>query len=237
MKKKWNSPIYSFFSDNVTICEREDGRWYHFFKCASSRCKSKFFCTCPMFCLLCDSASTSNLKKHASLCFGRDAVDSAIAGQGPKNPDGSIFAAFARAGQKPVTVTHRAHTDAEARAHIVEWVTKSTRPPNIVNDRGFRTLMTAGRPNLHLPSARTVSRDIQASFKKCKATIDNLLQNHPGQLSFATDAWTSPNHRAFVAWTVHLHHEGTPLCFLLDIIEVPEVSCILSRPSSFIIIV
>ncbi|KAJ7746145.1 hypothetical protein DFH07DRAFT_718505, partial [Mycena maculata] len=160
-----------------------------------------------------DAGSTSNLRKHAILCFGQHIVDSAIAGQGPKNPDGSIFAAFARAGQKPVTVTHRAHTDAEAR----------TRPPNIVNDRGFRTLMTAGRPNLHLPSARTISRDIQASFKKCKDTIDKLLQNHPGQLSFATDAWTSPNHRAFVAWTVHLHQEGTPLCFLLDIIEVPEV--------------
>ncbi|KAJ7488459.1 hypothetical protein B0H11DRAFT_1720432, partial [Mycena galericulata] len=192
-----------------------------------------------------DSGSNSNLRKHAILCFGQHAVDSAIAGQGPKNPDGSIFAVFARAGQKPLTVTHRAHTDAEAR----------TRPPNIVNDRGFRTLMTAGRPNLHLPSARTISRDIQASFMKCKATIDKLLQvcscylrkwyfcalmavqNHPGQLSFATDAWTSPNHRAFVAWTVHLHHEGTPLCFLLDIIEVPEVSCILLRPSSFLIMV
>jgi hypothetical protein len=38
------------------------------------------------------------------------------------------------------------------------------------------------------------------------------------------DAWTSPNHRAFVAWTVHLHHEGNLLAFVLDIIEVPEVS-------------
>ena len=37
------------------------------------------------------------------------------------------------------------------------------------------------------------------------------------------DAWTSPNHRAFVAWTVHLQHEGHILAFLLDIIEVPEV--------------
>ncbi|KAJ7938053.1 hypothetical protein B0H13DRAFT_1588129 [Mycena leptocephala] len=239
MKKKWNSPIYSFFSDNVTICKGEDGRRYHFFKCASSRCKGEFFRAFENTdgSRASDAGSTSNLRKHAILCFGRHTVDSAIAGQGPKNPDGSVFAAFARAGQKPVTVTHRAHTDAEARAHIVEWVTESTRPPNIVNDHGFHTLMTAGHPNLHLPSARTVSRDIQASFKKCKATIDNLLQNHPGQLSFATDAWTSPNHRAFVAWTVHLHHEGTPLCFLLDIIEVPEVSYILSRPSYFIIMV
>jgi hypothetical protein len=140
MKKKWNSPIYSFFSNDVTICMGEDGRRYHFFKCASSRCKGEFFCfdfrtSLTLTCILIgrgikgvkrafentdgsrasDAGSTSNLRKHAILCFGKHTVDSAIAGQGPKNPDGSIFAAFARAGQKPVTVTHRAHTDAEAR--------------------------------------------------------------------------------------------------------------------------
>ncbi|KAJ6465592.1 hypothetical protein C8R47DRAFT_991329, partial [Mycena vitilis] len=75
-----------------------------------------------------DGGSTSNLRKHAVQCFGQTAVDSAIAGRAPKNSEGPIFAAFARAGQKPITVTYRAHTNAEARAHIVEWVTESTRP-------------------------------------------------------------------------------------------------------------
>jgi hypothetical protein len=50
-----------------------------------------------------------------------------------------------------------------------------------------------------------------------------LLQEHPGRLHFATDAWTSENHRAFVAWTVHFEYEGEMLSFLLDVIEVPEV--------------
>ncbi|KAF7340927.1 Dimer-Tnp-hAT domain-containing protein [Mycena sanguinolenta] len=162
------------------------------------------------------------MRKHAVQCFGQNVVDAAMNGEGATNPDGSIFAAFARAGQRPVNVAYRAHTNPEARANIVQWVTESTRPAHLVNDRGFRTLMTAGRPTLQLPSGRTVSRDIRASFIKCKTTIDNLLQNYPGQLNFATDAWTSPNHRAFVAWTVHLHYEGSPLAFLLDIIEVPE---------------
>ncbi len=48
------------------------------------------------------------------------------------------------------------------------------------------------------------------------------LQEHPGRLHFATDAWTSPNHRALLAWTVHLEYNGKILVFLLDIIEVPE---------------
>ena len=48
------------------------------------------------------------------------------------------------------------------------------------------------------------------------------MQEYDGKLSFATDAWTSPNHKAFVAITVHLEHDGKPLAMLLDIVEVPK---------------
>ena len=47
-----------------------------------------------------------------------------------------------------------------------------------------------------------------------------MSQEYPGSLSFATDAWTSPNHKAYVTMTVHLEEKGKPLAFLLDIIEV-----------------
>src|SRR5271154_6164964 len=50
-----------------------------------------------------------------------------------------------------------------------------------------------------------------------------MAQDYPGHVHLATDAWTSPNHRAFVAWTVHLEHDGHMLSFLLDIVELPEV--------------
>jgi hypothetical protein len=42
-------------------------------------------------------------------------------------------------------------------------------------------------------------------------------------LNFTTDAWTSPNHRAYVAVSVHLEHEGQPLSMILDIVEVSKV--------------
>ena len=42
-------------------------------------------------------------------------------------------------------------------------------------------------------------------------------QDHGGALSFTTDAWTSPNHKALVAITIHFEHEGIPICLLLDI--------------------
>ena len=97
----------------------------------------------------------------------------------------------------------------------------------------------------HIPSPTTVSRDIKIVFEKSRERIDKILkvsplffllslsqltlflQEHPGHVHFATDAWSAPNHRAFVAWTVHLHHEGHILTFLLDIMEVPEVCHIL----------
>lgn len=108
-------------------------------------------------------------------------------------------------------------------AHLVKWVTENNRPANIINDRELRELLVAGRPNMVLPSNTTISRDIKASFEKCRERVAKLLQEHPGRLHFATDAWTSPNHRAFIAWTVHLEYEGEMLSFLIDISELPEV--------------
>jgi hypothetical protein len=39
-------------------------------------------------------------------------------------------------------------------------------------------------------------------------------------LNFATDAWTSPNNKAYVAVSVHFENEGVPISMLLDIVEV-----------------
>jgi hypothetical protein len=41
-------------------------------------------------------------------------------------------------------------------------------------------------------------------------------------LNFATDAWTSPNHKAFVAVTVHFQLDGALVAMLLDLVEVAE---------------
>lgn len=47
-----------------------------------------------------------------------------------------------------------------------------------------------------------------------------IKQGHEGALSFGTDAWTSPNHKAYVAITIHFEQAGNPICLLLDIVEV-----------------
>ena len=82
--------------------------------------------------------------------------------------------------------------------------------------------MKTGRPDYHIPSEQTVSRDVKQVFVHARKHIAKLLQEYEGQLNFATDAWTSPNHKAFVAFTVHFAHEGTPVSMLLDLVEVAK---------------
>ena len=48
-------------------------------------------------------------------------------------------------------------------------------------------------------------------------------QDYDGDLNFATDAWTSPNHRVYIAISVHLVWNDEPLILILDIVEVTKV--------------
>jgi hypothetical protein len=122
-----------------------------------------------------DRASTANLKAHAIKCFGPDAVATATKPDISKTSN-SIFAMFARQGQKPVQYSHRSHTNVEVRARLVKWITENNRPTNIVNDRELSELLTAGRPHISLPSNVTVARDIHACFTKCRERIRVLLK-------------------------------------------------------------
>ncbi|KAJ7713344.1 hypothetical protein B0H14DRAFT_2413882, partial [Mycena olivaceomarginata] len=146
-----------------------------------------------------DRSSMSNFKKHAEACWDKDIVKSHLAGTTAAGPwDRNIFSSFACTGQCPIKVTHHTHTQPEE-------------------------ILLAGCPELTVPSHRTIGHDLNAAFDRCSQRIVHMLENYNGRVSFATDAWTSPNHRAFMAWMVHLQHEGQPLIFLLNIFEVPEI--------------
>lgn len=41
-------------------------------------------------------------------------------------------------------------------------------------------------------------------------------------MNFATDAWTSPNHKAYIAITVHFAQDGVPVSMLLDLVELAK---------------
>lgn len=46
-------------------------------------------------------------------------------------------------------------------------------------------------------------------------------QEYDGDLNFATDAWTSPNQKALIAFTVHFEHNGMPMSLVLNVVELP----------------
>jgi hypothetical protein len=52
-------------------------------------------------------------------------------------------------------------------------------------------------------------------------------------LSFATNAWTSPNHKAYVAVTVHFEEGGVLISMLLDIVEVARSHSGLNLAAAF----
>ena len=64
-------------------------------------------------------------------------------------------------------------------------------------------------------------------------TCLSYIQEHDGALNFATDAWTSPNHKAYVAVTVHFEQNGIPIAMLLDLVEVARSHSGLNLAAAF----
>ncbi len=42
-------------------------------------------------------------------------------------------------------------------------------------------------------------------------------------MNFASNAWSSPNHKAYITFMVHLEDHGKPMLMLLNIIEVAQL--------------
>ena len=75
----------------------------------------------------------------------------------------------------------------------------------------------------------------RSSFSTTKISISQLTdsQECKGDISFATDTWSSPNHYAYMGLTAHFQHQGQLMAIVLDIVEVPKV--MLLSPHAFVI--
>lgn len=128
LMKQWNTPIYAFFRPTPAI-EHIDGRRAHVFECSAKVCKGKGKHGRSVWRYLdtADATSTSNLRRHARICWGDEMVAAAgtvkdvYAARAvlakPNQRDGSITAAFERIGSEKGTVTYsnRPLTKAETR--------------------------------------------------------------------------------------------------------------------------
>jgi hypothetical protein len=129
MAKDWTSPIYGFFESRPAI-ETVDGCRCHEFRCLAPHCKGKG--TKPRivrrYLDKADRGSTSNLHKHAKICWGVENVSEAL--QMKKDftikdvrdslgkaqlQDGTITAIFERNGKGNVSFSMKQHTYTETR--------------------------------------------------------------------------------------------------------------------------
>ena len=76
---------------------------------------------------------------------------------------------------------------------------------------------------MYIPSPTTVLRDVRLVFAKMRERIAGMLREYDGKINFGTDAWTLPNHYAYVALTAHLEAKGEPISIVLDVVEVAKV--------------
>ena len=125
LSNDWNSQIYVFFKPTPSIAYIKERR-VHVFECAATRCMGKGNGRMVRQYLdTGDAKSTSNLRKHAKICWGEAAVASADMTRNVqaarealgkmKSVDSSITDAFQRAAKGNVTYSHRQHTTTEAR--------------------------------------------------------------------------------------------------------------------------
>lgn len=124
MSKKWTSPVYVFFKKTPQI-EYKDGRLAHVFECGAGRCRGRNSRYVYRYLDKGDANSTSNLLRHAKICWGVEVVDGATATRdveaarevlaNMKLRDGSILAEFQRIGKGKVSYRHSQHTMTEAR--------------------------------------------------------------------------------------------------------------------------
>ena len=109
MLKKWTSPVYVFFKKIPQI----GGHRCHVFSCAAGSCKGCNGRNIIQFLDKGDANSTSNLLRHARICWGTNAVEAATATKDleaahevlgtTKLRDGSILAEFQWLSKDKVT--------------------------------------------------------------------------------------------------------------------------------------
>lgn len=127
LAQEWTAPIYAFFEPRPSV-EIVNGRRCHEFKCGAPHCNGKGSKAriVRRFLDTGDAKSTSNLRKHAKVCWGVDLVtqadetrDIASIRKGlaaaKKLKDGTITACFEQQGKRKETYSTRQQTYKETR--------------------------------------------------------------------------------------------------------------------------
>ena len=137
MSKDWTSPIYGFFEARPAI-EVVEGRRSH---CKGKGIRRRIV---RRFLDKGDKCSTSNMHKHAKVCWGGEIVTQALETKKDltidevrkslakaKLQDGTITTLFERKGKESVTFSTKQHTYTETRSVNILY-TSITSPKNLL---------------------------------------------------------------------------------------------------------
>ncbi|KAF9015874.1 hypothetical protein BDZ89DRAFT_962394, partial [Hymenopellis radicata] len=173
-----------------------------------------------------DKSSGHGLHLHAEKCFGIEAVKAAFESGDLKATRDMVK----KAGKKRqgvltgmLQVDNRATHQGRYRAECARWCSENFRPFNIVADRGFKKLMKTGCPGMYIPHLTTVSRDTKILFAKTRCRLAKKFKSLNSHVHIVLDGWTSPNHKAFIAYKAHWEEDGQCVSTVLDFYELPEV--------------
>lgn len=171
----------------------------------------------------------SNLRKHVPTCWGAEALKAADGMATAKaacpcieklERNGTITAAFLHIAGSAKTYSIRPMTKNKANTGHALWMAQSGRPFDIVENPWYWRLAKMGRPDFPTPSTKTVHHNLYNIFEHLVPWVKHLLkvssryhmngqriykkQVNKSMHSFQTDAWTSLNHRTFVAFVINL---------------------------------
>ncbi|KAL9932573.1 hypothetical protein V8E36_008690 [Tilletia maclaganii] len=199
-RKKPPSDAYLYFKEPVIADHEVKGQGIGFWCigcCAQSQLVWRPF----------HDSSTSNLRSHIN---SKASLSHRV--NHPK--DGPMDAFVVKKGS--TSGPAQAHiTAAEARQIAVEWVTSSSRPLSIVEDRTLAKLLPPEVLKM-LPGRKTVSKDVTRIYHRMLDVIKERLAQVSGCFHLALDVWTSKNGNVVLAMIINYQKEGQAQRHLLD---------------------
>ncbi|KAF8992026.1 hypothetical protein BDZ89DRAFT_973591 [Hymenopellis radicata] len=226
LKKTRNlrSPIYGFYAADAKIVDRDTQTAkdvpHEAWKC--ELCGKNVYRNLTSK----DKSSGHGLRLHAEKCFGVEAVKAAFEGADLKATREMVK----KAGKKKQGVLTSMLQGIIAKGKEIYATmplsnaeTRISVPSTSLQTAAFKKLMKTGRPGTYIPHPTTVSRDAKILFAKTRRRLAKKFKGLKSRVHIVLDAWTSPNHKAFVAYKAHWEEDGHLVSTVLDFRELPQV--------------
>ncbi len=95
------------------------------------------------------------------------------------------------------------YSDECFREWLLHWIVSEAMPFTAIEAPSFRRLLRLLKPDVPIPSATSLRRDLNWAYAHAFKRMRSLLYDAPGKLSFTVDGWTSPNMLPFLGITAH----------------------------------